>query len=254
MLKLNILNKKLHLVSLIVLIHLTFSYYYFTWFYSSAIGTIGIVFLAWLTWKKEYSFWIGLQIKTSEILQILFAFIVFLLGSYFLVKVVAEPKEIQLYPGNYKNFLHTLFYTLNEEIILGALLLKGIRYYFKKLPDWQISVGVAIIFSIIHFVFFKWIFINTGNLGIFTLLSLVAVGIARNNLILRTGHIGYSWALHFGWIYIMLGSMHYNLLSEQYLTDFERFEFYLGDFRILGVCIALAIASFMVFKKSTSSE
>lgn len=251
--KFKLLDKKLNLVSLIVLAHLTFSYYYFPWFYSSAIGTIAILLLAWLTWKKEFIYWVGIQIKTTEILYVFIAFIVFLFGSYFLVKVVDQQQNIQFFPGNYKNFSHTLFYTLNEEIILGALFLKGIRHYFKKLPDWQISVGVAIIFSIIHFVFFKWIFNNSGNLGTFTLLSLVAVGIARNNLILRTGHIGYSWALHFGWIYIMLGSLHYNPISQQYLTDLERFEFYLGDFRILGVCIALAIASFMVFKKSASS-
>jgi membrane protease YdiL (CAAX protease family) len=166
--------------------------------------------------------------------------------------VVARNQNVDLFIGNYKNFLHTFFYTLNEEIILGALFLKGIQHYRKKTPAWIISVGVAVCFTIIHFVFFQWIFDNRGPLGVFTLLSLLAVGIARNNLILRTGHIGYSWALHFGWVYIMLGSSHYQRITEHYLTDFERFEVYLGDVRVMGVCIALAIATFMKFKKTTS--
>ena len=246
-------NRKVNLVSLMVITHLVFSYYYFPYFFSAFAGTVLIVLISILTWKNNYKYWIGFEIKNKEILYIVIAFIVFISGSFLLVKLVAFPNEIRISPGNYKNFTHTLFYTLNEEIILGALLLKGARHCLKKTNEWHIVVIAAFVFSVVHFVFFSWIFTNTGNLGFFTLLSLFAVGIVRNNLILRTGHIGYSWALHFGWIYIMLGSFHYNTANKFFLSDFERFELYLGDFRISGVCIALAIASFMVFKKTTSS-
>lgn len=248
-----LLNRKINLIALIVLVHLVFSYYYFPRYYSSAIGTLLIVFLSWLVWKKEALFWIGLQLNRKKILLTLLAFAVFLVGSYFVIKLVALKTGIQVFPGNYKNFVHTLFYTLNEEIILGALLLKGIKGTFKKSPDWMISAGVALIFMLIHLAFFKWIFHNRGDLALFTLISLFAVGVFRNNLILKTGHIGYSWAIHFAWIYIMLGSHHFIKAQTYYLNDFERFELYLGDVRISAICVALAILSFMHLPKAISS-
>lgn len=249
----SLLNRKFNLVALIVLVHLLFSYYYFPRYYSSAIGTCLIVFLSWLAWKKETFFWIGLQLNSKKILFTLLSFVTFLIGSYLVIKFVAQKNGIHVFPGNYKNFVHTLFYTLNEEIILGALLLKGIKNTCKKSPDWMISTGVAIIFAFIHYAFFKWIFNNRGDLNLFTLLSLFAVGVFRNNLILKTGHIGFSWALHFAWIYIMLGSSHLVKAKDYYMNDFERFEMYLGDSKILTICLALAILSFMKFQKVTSS-
>ncbi|MDX1284622.1 MAG: hypothetical protein R3182_06410 [Draconibacterium sp.] len=184
----------------------------------------------------------------------LIAFVAFVGGSFIVMRVIAGDHQIQIIPGNFKNFTHTFFYTLNEEIVVGALLLKGIKSMAKKTPDWVISLGAALVFSLIHFVFFKWIFINSGNLSIITLSSLFFAGIIRNNLILKTGHIGYSWAFHFGWIYIMLGSSHLDRASEIFLNDFERFGIYLGDYRTLIVCLVLAVASFFVLKKNSISS
>lgn len=239
-------------MALIVLVHLVFSYYYFPRFFSSMIGTGLIILFAYLAWHKDFKYWIGLQISKKEVLITIFVFLFALTGSLGIIKLVAAGHQIRFYPGNYKNCIHTLFYTLNEEIILGALLLKGIQHFAKKAPDWFISVCTAFIFAIIHFVFFKWIFRNTGNLDFITMLSLFAVGIIRNNLILRTGHIGYSWALHFAWIYVMLGSSHFDQTQNVFLTDFERFQVYLGDFWVLNACLLLVILSFLKLKKSTN--
>lgn len=242
-------NKKAILVVLIILAHLTFSYYYFPWFYSALSGTVIIILLARFAWGSDYKFWLGLQIKKEDYLIVFIVFAGFLGGSYLIVKLIAGSHNIAVIPGNYKNFVHTLFYTLNEELVIGALLLKGIKYSSRKTPDWVISTGVAVCFSIFHFIFFKWIFKNSGNLGLTTLISLFFAGIVRNNLILKTGHIAYSLSLHFAWIYIMLGSSHYNRTSKLFLNDFERFEMYLGDYRILIVCLILAVLSFVVSKK-----
>lgn len=228
-----------------VLVHLVFSYYYFPWFYSSIIGTVIIILLSYFAWQKGYKYWIGFQISKREKLIAFLAFWISLTASLLLIKFVANGNNIRLIPGNYKNLIHTLFYTLNEEIILGALLLKGIQHFAKKTPAWLISVGTALIFAIIHFVFFRWVFKNNGNLGLVTLLSLFTVGVVRNNLILRTGHIGYSWALHFGWIYVMLGSSHFDQTGNVFLNDFERFQVYLGDYRILITCLVLVVFSFI---------
>ena len=240
-----LVNRKVNLVSFMILVHLVFSYYYVPLFYSALIGTVLIIVLSAFAWPKNYKYWIGFQIGNKAKFITVVAFLVSLAGSFFIIKYVAKASNIRLIPGNYKDFIHTLFYTLNEEIILGALLLKGIQRRYKKFPQWLIAVGTAFIFAIVHFVFFRWIFLHTGNLTLLTLLSLFAVGIVRNNLILKTGHIGYSWALHFGWIYVMFGYSHLDQTRNVFLTDFERFGVYLGDLRILIVCLILVILSFM---------
>lgn len=238
---------------LIVLAHLTFSYYYFPWFYSAVIGTFTIVILSLLTWKGGYKFWLGLQISKKDYLPVFFVFLGFLGGSFLIIQLIAGTHQIFIIPGDYKNFVHTFFYTINEEFVVGALLLKGIKHFRKKTPDWLVSVGVAVVFALFHFIFFKWIFKNSGELGWITMLSLFFAGIVRNNLILKTGHIAYSFSLHFAWIYVMLGSSHFSQADKVFLNDFERFEMYLGDYRILIVCLILVLVSFLLPNKSISS-
>ena len=247
-------SKKVHLVTLIILVHLTFSYYFIPRYWSAALGFVLIIVLSYLTWKNNFSYWTGIRLKFREAVLTAFCAIVFLSGSFFLMKTIAEGNNIQVQPGNYGDILHTFFYSLNEEIIMGALLLKGIKHRWLNVSEWKISVGIALGFSILHFVFFKWIFLNSGNLNFTILLSLFFVGIFRNNLILKTGHIGYSWAIHFGWVFPMLGCAHFNKIQENYLTDFERFDIYLGDNTTAIISAFLAISSFLIFRKKTISS
>jgi len=244
---------KTTVVALIILAHLTFSYYYFPWFYSAILGTVVIVLLSYFLWRNDYRFWLGIQISNKEYLKVFLVFLAFLGGAFLIIKWVGQSENILVIPGNYKNFLHTFFYTLNEELVIGALLLKGIKYFRKKIPDWFVSVWIAAVFSLFHFIFFKWIFKNSGELGWITMMSLFFAGIVRNNLILKTGHIAYSFSLHFAWIYVMLGSSHFSKTDKVFLNDFERFEMYLGDYRVLVVCLILVILSFLYPKKTTSS-
>jgi hypothetical protein len=81
-----------------------------------------------------------------------------------------------------------------------------------------------------HFAFYKWTMIAKGVLNIPTLTILFLTGFVRNNLILQTGHIGYTWALHFGWMAIMFGCLHINLTTNMRVTDSVRFNTYLGKF------------------------
>ena len=244
-------NKKVQLVTLIIVVHLTFSYYFIPKYWSAGLGFVLIIVISYLTWNNNFTYWTGIRLKLKEVVLTAVFAIVFLSGSFFLIRTIAEGNSIQVQQGNYKDILHTFFYSLNEEIIMGALLLKGIKHRWGNLNEWKISIGVALIFSVIHFVFFKWIFLNTGNLNSIILLSLFCVGIIRNNLILKTGHIGYSWAIHFGWVFPMLGCAHFNKIQEYYLSDFERFEIYMGDNITAIVAATLAISSFLIFSKKT---
>ena len=249
-----IINKKVYLVSLIIIVHLIFSYYYIPGYWSASAGFIFILALSIITWKNNFAYWIGIHLKSVEILITALLAIVFLAGSIFLINTIAEANHIDIQKGNYKDILHTFFYSVNEEIIMGALVLKGIKYRWGKINNWKISVGVALGFSLVHFVFFKWIFLNTGNLNFLILLSLFCVGILRNNLILKTGHIGYSLAVHFAWVFPMLGYSHLYPLNRHYLTDFERFDIYLGDYRTVIIVLILAIISFFLLNTKTTSS
>jgi hypothetical protein len=214
-----------------------------------------ILAFSYLAWKNNFTFWIGIYLKSWEIMISVLLVIVFWAGSFYLIHTIAEANNIYVQKGNYKDSIHTVFYSLNEEIIMGALLLKGIKYRWGEIKNWKISLGVAFVFSLIHFVFFKWIFLNSGNLNFLILLSLFGVGILRNNLILKTGHIGYSWAIHFAWVLPMLGYSHLYTADKRYLTDFERFDLYLGDHRTAIITSLLATISFLLLiKKPISSE
>lgn len=248
-----LLDKKANLVALIVLAHLVFSYYYLPWFFSAFIGSVVIIVLAYFSWGKDFTFRTGLRVRHSEYPLIVLAFAVSLGVSFLALAPVGQTAGIKIHAGNYKDVVHTLFYTLNEEIVLGALLLKGFRHLSKKSPDWTISVTAAFLFAVLHFVFFRWVFRTPGNLSTLTLLSLFAVGVFRNNLIIRTGHIGYSWALHFGWIFVMLGSDHFSTSGGVFLNDLDRFELYLGDHRIVMLCLVPAGLSLLLLRKPTSS-
>jgi hypothetical protein len=132
-----------------------------------------------------------------------------------------------------------MFYVLNEEIVLGAILLFTLVYKWKVSPIIA-SVCLAVGFALIHYVFYRWVFADRGILGISTLVTLFLVGFVRNSLILHTGHIGYSWALHFGWIAIMFGSRHTYLETNMYVSEHESFNIYLGSTEMLVLSIMMA--------------
>jgi hypothetical protein len=100
-------------------------------------------------------------------------------------------------------------------------------------------------------VFYNWIFLESGQLTISTLITLFMVAIVRNNLIIVYKHIGYSWALHFGWMVIMFGSRLYYVESGEALTEPERFIVFLGSHEMLILsCILAGLSVLHLMKKS----
>ncbi len=89
-------------------------------------------------------------------------------------------------------------------------------------------------------------------MGISALITLFLVGFVRNSLILHTRHIGYSWALHFGWMTIMFGSMHIYSETNLRLTELERFNTYLGSVWMVIISALAAGLTFMFGIKKVS--
>lgn len=192
-----------------------------------------------MIWGKGFLKQIGLQLNLRTIAKAIILVVLITSCSLLIMKYVGNKSNIQIEYGNWRDYLHVLFYVLNEEIVLGAILL------FALVNEWKIrpvvaSLCLAVLFSMLHFIFFKWIFADRGVLGISTLITLFLVGFIRNSLIFQTGHIGYSWAFHFGWIAVMFGSIHNSLTSNMYFTEHELFNLYLGSTEMLIISIILA--------------
>lgn len=229
--------------------YLIFSYNIFSGFWYSGIGSLLIVFFALLVWRREFLFKTGIKINKAIILSTLFLMLILTAGGYVLMKSIATRACVVIQYADWRNFIHDLFYTLNEEMILGAMLLGWFRYRFRKLHPAAVSVLVAILFACLHYVFYRWIFMDRGILNWLALSSLAMVGILRNNLILTTGHVGFSWALHASWMALMFGTHHYHSVSLEKLMEYERFNLYLGSPLTFAIIATLAIISFGFFWK-----
>jgi len=233
--------------SLILLSYLLFSYNVFSGWWYSGIGTVLVVFFAFLLWRQYFLFRIGLKMNAVILLTALFLMLILTAGGYGLMKSIANRNGVMIQYADYRNFIHDLFYTLNEEMILGAILLGQVRRRVKKLHPVAVSVLVAILFAFVHYLFYRWIFNDRGILTWLTLISLIMVGVLRNNLILTTGHVGFSWAFHASWMAVMFGTYHYHTGNLEALLEYERFNLYLGSPITFMIITVLAILSFILF-------
>jgi len=232
--------KRLTLLSLLILSYLLFSYNYFNGWWYSSIGTILVLIFSYLIWKNDFLKHIGLQLNVKRIVSSFLLAAVITICSALIMRYIAGKHDVIINPSTWHNYYHDVFYILNEEIVIGAMLLFGLVHK-KKIRPLVASVGLAVFFALIHFVFYKWIFLDRGIIGIVTLTTLFMVGFVRNSLILMTGHIGYSWALHYGWMIVMMGSIHTYMDTELWVTESEKFNMYLGSFEMLIISATMAV-------------
>jgi len=227
------------LFTLLILIYVLFSYSFLgDWLFSS-IGSILIILLSYLIWGKSFLKQIGLQLNLLAIAKSIMLAVIIAACSLLIMKHIGSKYNVRIEYYNWRDYYHVLFYVLNEEIVLGAILLFALVYKWKIRPL-VASLCLAVVFSLIHYIFYKWIASESGILGISTLITLFLVGFVRNSLIIQSGHIGYSWALHFGWIAIMFGSGHTYMDSHMYFSEPDRFNLYLGSIEMLIISIILA--------------
>jgi hypothetical protein len=229
------------LFSLLILVYVLFSYslIVISGFLNSSIGSLLIVLLSYLIWKKDFLKQIGLQLNQRIIAQSIILASIITFCSLLIMRYIGNKSNIQIEYYNWRDYYHVFFYVLNEEIVLGAILLFSLINKYKIRPV-VASICLALFFSLIHYIFYKWIFADRGVIGIPTLITLFLVGYVRNSMIILTGHIGYSWALHFGWIAIMFGSGHTSLKTDMYFTEPDLFNLYLGSTEMLIISIILA--------------
>ena len=231
--------RNLLLFTLLILIYVLFSYSFLgDWLFSS-LGTLLIIILSYLIWGRGFLEKLGLKFKLQTIVKSIILVVIVAGCSIFVLKYIGNKNGIRMEYYNWRDYYHVLFYVINEEIVVGAILLFTLVYKWK-MRALVVSICVAAGFALLHFVFYRWIFADRGVLGISTMITLFLVNFVRNNLILQTGHIGYSWALHFGWIAIMFGSRHTHVSTNIYVSELESFNTYLGSAEMLVLSIVLA--------------
>lgn len=248
----SLLKRKI-LFALLILSYSLFTYNFFGLWWNSSVGSVLILFFSYLIWKKDFLKQVGLQLDFKTVVKSLLLAGLITICAFLIMKYIAGRNEIQIRFTNWRDYYHDIFYILNEEIVLGAILL----FYLinkGKIKPVTASIGLAVFFALIHFVFYKWIFDNRGLIGISTLTTLFLVGFVRNSLIFQTGHIGYSWALHFGWMAVMFGSIHVDLDTGSNLTELRRFNLYLGSDEMLVTSIIFAGLSILYWIKKYSSK
>lgn len=236
------------LFSLLILLYLSFSYSYFKGWWNSSVGSILIIVISYLIWGKGFLKQTGLHVNFPIIARSVILAAVIATCSLMVMKYIGNKSNIGIEYFNWRDYYHVNFYVFNEEIVLGAILLFTLVRIWKIRPL-HASLLAALFFSLMHYVFYRWIFSAKGIIEISTLLTLFLVGFVRNSLIIQTGHIGYSWALHFGWIAVMFGSAHKYLNSQMYLSESESFNLYLGSTEMLIISVLLAGITFVYWIK-----
>jgi hypothetical protein len=231
--------KRTILFSLLGLSYGLFSYYFFGGWWNSSVGTILILFFSYLIWGRDFLNVTGLNLDLATIAKSICLAGIIVICSLLMMKHIADRQNVMIRFTTWQNYYHDIFYILNEEIVIGAIILFSLINK-RKIQPIIAAIGLAIIFSLIHFVFYKWIFNSRGIMGISTLTTLFLVGFVRNSLILQTGHVAYSWALHFGWMVVMFGSFHIYVGSQNGLSELVRFNTYLGSIEMLVISIILA--------------
>lgn len=224
---------------LLLLSYLLFSYYALGGWWNSSVGTVLILFFSYLLWNKAFLKQTGLGLTYVTVIKSITLALFITFCSFLVMRHIAGRLDIMIKFSGWRNYFHDIFYTLNEEIVLGAVLLFYLTDRLKIRP-FIASALLAVIFALIHYVFYRWIFLDRGIIGISTLATLFFVGFVRNSLILLTGHIGYSWALHFGWMAVMFGSYHFDMVNEKTLGELDKFNIYLGSLEMLMISFILA--------------
>ncbi len=239
---------------LLLLVFLLFNYN--TWWLALLASAI-IILLSYVIWPSKNIDLLGLKIPPNQVLVSLGLAAGTVVIAWLLIGAVAPEQGITVTPlWSRANWLalvvHTLGQTLNEEMLLGSLLLKSVSNRFKCLAPVAVSILVALVFSLLHYAFYAFRppdIINYGLLSLVSLVTVFAAGVLRNNCILSTGNIGFAWAIHFGWNLIFIDSLYRLSTSGVGLNEPQMFNIILGSLPALLLVSLAAGLSFLLYTK-----
>jgi hypothetical protein len=195
---------KVLLLLLLFFAHILMSYNGSVFPLCALLGSALIMVIARAIWPEDWKDWLGLRIGARDAVLAIVITPMLMALLYGMIRSIANAQDILYQPPIVKHgiiapiYLHTLGQTLNEEMLFGALLLTALRGRFPRGRSLYIAGIVAFCFSLLHYVFYRWIVLPnySGILTLGALFVLFAIGISRNTLILKAGHIAFAWSLH----------------------------------------------------------
>jgi hypothetical protein len=245
----NSLWKNRLLLNVLILLFLLTNYYPVIW-WLSALGTVLIVAIATVLWKKDFKEFLGLDFSRNSLLITAIATFGVMILSALLFRRLSANNFFLVSSCSSLMYLHIAFNTLNEEMILGSLILNLFTKQLYWLKNLTASILVALFFVLFHFGL-SWLALSQMPLmAVTTLLALILLNFTRNNLILLTGHVGFSWALHFG-IMVTLFSCTFTvsttgaLLSEANLSDI----FFGNGLVFIFLLLAASVTGILLYRK-----
>ena len=255
--------KKTILILLFIVVYFFSTYKPRIFIYGSIIGTIVLIYLAKIIWIKDWKKKLGIEMDLKLFLISISIMILMLFGSYQMIQKVSIENKlfynpffsiIEEYSFYYLfgNFIYRIGQTMNEEFVLGGLILLGLKNKFHKINPLVIFLIASLLFSFLHLIFYFFFQSDKTNpmsLELITLVVLFLIGLLRNNLILITNNIGIAWAIHFGWNINMFN--HYFLINDPsvILTELEIMNTFLGNGIIFRIAIFLSLLSTVILYK-----
>lgn len=220
--------------------------------FCSLLGFLAIIIFLSLAFKGEWRSRAGLAVPWKH-------FIIGLAGTIFLtaafhryiahvIDAAGIYFEDRFTLGNPELYLFTLFQTLNEEIVAGALLLFSLRRKWPALPPVLLSTAAALVFAGAHALLYRYLFLEHSTLQLSALASLFAVGVIRNNAILRFGHAGFSWMLHLAWNLVFFGGR-YAFTGGNECTQADLFNIIMGNSAFVAASLAAAAAATLLLHR-----
>lgn len=244
---LKILKKPWVALMILVFIGLNYSYRFV-----GLLGSILIILLGKLAWRETWANWLGLKFNQKSISFSIICLPFIIIASSLVILRISAMNNIS-YLSSFADFdipgyIHSFSQTFNEEMILGALLLNSLRKTLSTLHPLGISMSVAAVFALLHYPFYAWVVIgrHSGKITILALLTLFTIGVVRNNLILKTGHIGYAWALHFGFNVVFFRGLFFDPEKEVYLNQPEMINLVLGSHWMVVIGFVFLLGSLLL--------
>lgn len=249
-------------VTALVLIPISFLCLTYADWWTPPVGSALIVLLARLAWPKQWAKAVGLSIPLDQAGISLVALCIVAIASSSIIAAIAASKGIAFTPVWESKawglpLFHTAGQTLNEEIVLGALLLRAVKSRLKVVHPLAISTTVALAFSLLHYAFYGLRppgSPNYGALSVATLASLFTIGVVRNNCILSTGNVGYAWAIHLGWNAVFMNGTYTWLGSDVSLAEPAMFNAILGNCYMVAIGTGLMGLSLLLFSKKRAPD
>ena len=193
-----------------------------------------------LAWGRAAFIHMGLPTRPRAVLASLALGLgLWLFFRFVLVPTVLAERGLTLHPWSPWRTAMFVFQALNEEVVLGYVLVMGlVRATGRPV---LVVVVVALVFAALHHVMYR-VGIFQHALLASTLVTLAGVGIIRNGTIVMAGHIGYAWALHAAWNLIMFSGLWRKTGTERHLTEPETFDaFFSSLWLVVPVTCAAAL-------------